>query len=130
MMGFAVCWSVGVNQRGDHANAEGSGGRDLHDPRPTGSGKRGSCRARMLVHAVVRLLVEGPHVVVAQGVVDVFELAAGGRDDADVVPVLWPRRAATRSRNRPTEVVWGRICTDSTTAQRTSLEPCLVIRPW
>src|SRR6266511_594729 len=43
--------------------------------------------------------------------------------------MLRPRRAATRSRSCPTGLVLGSSCTDSTAAQRTSREPCLVIRP-
>ena len=40
-----------------------------------------------------------------------------------------PRRAATRSRTCPRRVWPGTRCTASTAAQRTSREPCLVIRP-
>ena len=43
--------------------------------------------------------------------------------------MLRPRLSPTRSLIRPTTLVLGRICTDSIAAQRTSREPCLVIRP-
>src|SRR5665648_435442 len=43
--------------------------------------------------------------------------------------MLRPRLAPTRSRTAPIAEDRGRICTDSIAAQRTSLEPCLVIRP-
>src|SRR5665647_2559839 len=43
--------------------------------------------------------------------------------------MLRPRRSATRSRNAPAGVPAVIVLTDSIAAQRTSREPCLVIRP-
>ena len=62
---------------------------------------------------------------VAQRVVDVLDLSAGCRDRADVLaaaigdPIL----------SGPTPVCGPSRLTDSIAAHRTSLEPCLVIRP-
>src|SRR5450759_5688512 len=43
--------------------------------------------------------------------------------------MLRSRRSATRSRSTPAGVVAEMVLTDSIAAQRTSREPCLVIRP-
>jgi hypothetical protein len=62
-------WSI---RTGDRA---ARGGHDLHDRAPTKTFPVASCRWT---------LVQGPHVPVAQGVVHVLELLAGGGDLADV----------------------------------------------
>ena len=48
---------------------------------------------------------------------------------AATTPMLRPRRSPTRSRICPSRVCAGTRCTASTAAQRTSREPCFVIRP-
>ena len=100
-----------------------SGGHDLHDPRPPALGVV-SCRRP--TRASRRRRVEGADVVVAQRVEDEFELLAGRRR---------PRRCCGPAGRRPgpgaapARVCGPSVCTDSTAAQRTSREPCLVIRP-
>ena len=69
--------------------------------------------------------VQCADVVVAQRVEDVLQLAAGRGDHPDVAAAAGGDPVPDA---RP-GVVLGRICTDSTAAQRTSREPCLVIRP-
>ena len=64
-------------------------------------------------------------VAVAQRVVHVVELVPGGGDVADVAAAA----VADPVAELPDAGGAGRICTDSTAAQRTSREPCLVIRP-
>jgi hypothetical protein len=63
--------------------------------------------------------------MITQGVADEFQLPAGRGRDRDVMPASLgdpvPELAQVRG--------FDRRCTDSTAAQRTRREPCLVIRP-
>jgi hypothetical protein len=69
--------------------------------------------------------VEGAEVVVAQRVEDELDLFAGRRDGADVLPT--PVRDLLLV--RPDDRRRAEALTDLTAAQRTSRDPCLVIRP-
>jgi len=120
------CCDVGCGGRGQSVGAttpSAVGGHDQHDPRPPPLGVV-SCR-RAARHRRRRWRVESTDVVVTQPVDDEGEQFAGGGHDADVADAASsdPIPEFARAGCGPT------LCTASTAAQRTSREPCFVIRP-
>ncbi len=123
----AAAWCAATGSRwagsirgGDHADPAqpGAGGHDQHDPHsPRGPGRSRRPGGRGGGQAA--------QVVIPQPVEHQRDQLSGG----GTTPMLRPRRSPIRSRVCPRRVWPGTRCTASTAAQRTSREPCFVIRP-